>query len=210
MRRLAFFLALVAFLLALPLVSLVPVTPTAATRNPAGCLIEPLSPDSLKAMVGRFPSAAIAPASAPRPNPYPNVHLPFADDRTIAAMWATMREAVACARAGDAPRLYALYTDDFLRRTLGAARAPAVGSGLPEVPVWRGSWVLKDGRVGAVFSEPQPAATPDGGQPIYYVFARVGGRWLIDEAVPFSQEMAGTESASAGRDGAPSRSPTRD
>jgi hypothetical protein len=154
---------------------------------------------------------AIAPASAPRPNPYPKAHLPFADDRTIAAKWATMREAAACARAGDAPRLYALYTDDFLRRTLGANESPVNdNAGLPDIPVWRGSWVLKDGRVGAVFSDPQPAATLDGGQPIYYVFARVGGRWLIDEAVPFSQKTAGTERASAGRGGAPSRSPIRD
>jgi hypothetical protein len=146
----------------------------------------------------------------PRPNPYPEADLPLAGSQTISAMSATVRKAIACAASGDAPRLYALYTDDFLRRTLGAARAPADGPGLPEVPVWRGSWVLKDGRVGAVFSDPQPAATPDGGQPIYYVFAKVGGRWLIDEVVPFSQETAGMERASAERAGVPSRSPIRD
>ena len=66
-------------------------------------------------------------------------------------------------------------------------------AGLPDVPVWRGSWVLGDGRIGAVFSEPQPSTR----QPIYYIFARSGDRWLIDAAIPFSAEPGETERAPA-------------
>ena len=92
MRRADFpFLALVALLLALPLVSIVPVQPTSATPNPAGCHIEPLTPGRLEGVMGQLTSAAVAPASGPRPNPYPKANLPFADERTIAAMWATVR-----------------------------------------------------------------------------------------------------------------------
>lgn len=44
-------------------------------------------------------------------------------------------------------------------------------------PGWRGWWVLPDGRVGGVFGDEDWVVYPE--------FVRVGGRWLIDDAVPF-------------------------
>ena len=187
MRRVALSsLAFAALLVSFALIYLVPTAPGAAERT--DCLVEPRSPSELLALVGAPAEVLIVPAASPRLHPYPDDDMGTTDSGTISAQWRVVSQAVKCARASDAPRLYALYSDDFLRRSLGAAAAPVNVAGLPAVPVWRGSWQLGDGRVGTVFSEPQPSTGPGRAKPIYFVFVKVGDRWLIDDAVPFAQE----------------------
>ena len=48
-----------------------------------------------------------------------------ADEATIQAVTQTYRELVACLNAGQFLRVYALYTDDYLRRTLADTRVVA-------------------------------------------------------------------------------------
>lgn len=165
-------------------------------RPPVRCRVAPRSPAELRDLVGEAAPAIVAPAAASQPHPFPSGG--DVDDREPPGgkTWATVREAARCAEAGDAGRFYALYTDDFLRRSFavggpgsGMPLAAAVSqAGLPSPPVWRGSWALPDGRVGGVFGNPQLTPTPDRGRPVYVVFREVGGRWLIDDAVPFAPE----------------------
>lgn len=83
---------------------------------------------------------------------------------------------------------YALYSDEFLRRTLGSNAVVGDWEGLPAFPVWRGTWQLRNGRIGAVFSEPATSDAPPVRQPVYFVFVWSGDRWLIDDAIPFAPQ----------------------
>ncbi len=134
-----------------------------------------------------------------------------ADPTTVAAVEAALRAMVACINAGDFLRFAALFTDDYWVAAFrsgawagfwgieAAATDPAafetfvretesvapdqhhVLRNLEEVVV------LLDGRVGAVAflaTGYEPYTPPAGGESIrgdWYVFASVGGRFLIDE-----------------------------
>jgi hypothetical protein len=96
-------------------------TPPASSDaiSPAECTVEPRSTDELRALfrevaatplpasLDASPGPAAAPAGAP------------ADDQTIAAINATWRQYVACLTAGDQARMFALLSDNMVRRQLG-------------------------------------------------------------------------------------------
>ena len=156
----------------------------AEDRRP--CHVEPRSQAELQALAGRPIDSIVIPASPAQPAPWSRGDT-LGDgivDTPIAPLLATVREALACARAHDSRWLYALYSDDFLRRTLGSNMMAEDGEGLPALPVWRGSWQLRNGRIGAVFSEPATSDAPPARQPVYFVFVWNGDRWLIDDAIP--------------------------
>ncbi|MGH2613672.1 MAG: hypothetical protein ACRDJC_00395 [Thermomicrobiales bacterium] len=180
-------LTFIAFTLLVGGVALAYLIPVPRAEGRERCLVEPRSPVELLSLVGPPAETLIVPVSSPRTRPYPAADLPPVESETISALTAILREAVACAAEGDPARLYALYSDDFLRRTPGAPATQGNLIGLPTVPVWRGSWLWDDGRVGAVFSEPQSQPTPDRGNPTYVIFVKTGDRWLIDDAVPFAE-----------------------
>ena len=160
----------------------------ASPEDPWPCRSEPRSQAELLALAGRPVDSIIIPASRAQPAPW-NRGDTLSDgivDAPIKPFLATVREAIACARAHDNRRLYALYSDDFLRRTLGSNAVVGDWEGLPALPVWRGTWQLKNGRMGAVFSEPALIDAPPVREPVYFVFVWNGDRWLIDDAIPFT------------------------
>src|SRR4051794_28543574 len=85
---------------------------------------------------------------------------------------------------------YPLYSADFLRRALASDTATGAWDGLPAIPLWRGTRAWRDGRMGAVFSEPALSDAPQARQPVFVVFVRSGDRWLIDDAIPFTPREA--------------------
>lgn len=121
------------------------VTPvSAATPEAAACLVEPRPEADLLAL-GATPTAGRT-ETAGTPVAFPDGEP--ADPATILAIEATLREARACAEAGDLPRLLALYSDDFVRNQI--LRAEPV----PIVPGWYGG------------GETVPVATPDAASPV--------------------------------------------
>ena len=117
------------------------------------CHVEPRTQAELQALAGRPVDTIIIPASAPQPAPWSRGDTLSDDivDLPIRPFLNTVREAIACAQAHDNRRLYALYSDDFLRRALWSNAAVGDWEGLPAIPVWRGTWQLKNGRMGVVF-----------------------------------------------------------
>lgn len=120
---------------------------------------------------------------------------PAAEEQTIDAVAATLREAVACSNAAYAARHVALFTADYSRRPNAsrATRDPAVAFLAPTigrrtlaaaVPALASVQTLRDGRVGALVI----ARTGTGDDPsgvdaaLYVVLAERGKRWAIDEA----------------------------
>ena len=114
-----------------------------------------------------------------------------ADAAAVAGVAAAVRELVACLNADDPARITALFTDDYWRRLNGLEfgvgvdprpRPPLVASpsGPVPVPTVADARLLPDGRIAAVLL---PSFVEDETFFNYYVFARAGDRWLIDEAV---------------------------
>lgn len=142
-------------------------------------------------------SATVPPVPVTTEGPYvPPTGAP-ADEATVEAITATVRESAACANAGDTARLLALFTDGRVARLFSGprgfdpaaveARAADRAEPLPEASRIRITGIenvrtLPDGRVAAIVStaagDPAVAYTDD------VFFVRVGERWLIDDAVP--------------------------
>jgi len=80
------------------------------------CQVGPRSIESIEQLIGT-PAAGGADAT---PDLTEIGHLTGepADEATVEAVTATYRELVACLNAGDYLRIYALYTDDYVRRNL--------------------------------------------------------------------------------------------
>lgn len=130
------------------------------------------------------------------------------DAATLAAIVATLREVTACRNARDLARLDAFGTLDSQRRANQVSEAIGMptGEGEPSymtpVPLPPDLWelaplvedarVLPDGRVGAIVVE-QPTL-PRGGvtYPGFFVFAKIGDRWLIDDSVEISDQVRST------------------
>ncbi len=166
------------------------VTPIATPSvGGAACTVEPRPTEELLAFW-------FGPEGTPLPTPLPaspvvgEAALPegeAADEETVAAVNATLRELSACFGTNQFARAFALMTDDLVRKfgpqqgeTLEQARAlleaqliatpepvgePAVVSPLRDVRV------LDDGRVGGILEEE--------GTLIFALFERQEGRWLI-------------------------------
>jgi hypothetical protein len=167
-------------------------TPTADLDVPsaAECTVEPRPEDELRAL---FREAAATPVlDSPDASPTPAVPPPGdpADEQTVAEVSAAWREFIACINAGDQARMFAVYSDDMVRRQfvvdiafgvtedalfdfLAATPVPLPEQSVPVVP-FTDVRVLADGRVAVVGPGEQ-------GRGDVRIFVKEGDRWLIDD-----------------------------
>lgn len=132
-----------------------------------------------------------------------------ADDATIQAVTETYRQLVACLNAGDYLRIYALYSDDYLRRTLGereeepetllATPSPSEEGGTALVGV-RDVRVIEGERVAARIEtfDPSPGAITVTDA----ILVAEGDRFLIDAATVADVAEEATPVPGATPDGA--------
>ena len=178
--------------------------PSADVPRPAACRV---APRPLPLFAPATPGAALAATPAPlvTPTPFAMPAGQPADEATVAAVTATIRESLACRNAGDYPRAYALVTDRFLRVLLGGPDTipPEIEAALAEPPrrVPRAQRlaliavsdvrVLADDRVGAMVE----TRNAEESFRDYLVLVRTGDRWLIDESVELSTSDRATPTA---------------
>lgn len=178
-------------------------TPTAlpVVPDPADCRVGPRTVEEVEALAAAAPTYDASDENeAPR---FPSIPHQPANDEQAAAIVATARELVACFNAGDEPRAYALFTDEALGRN-GPRRDEFDPS---PAPMPREDWIsfvgvfyarqFPDGRVGAVVAfDTNQLPTPV--EPYFYMFERVGDRWLFDEwPDPYSWEVEVGEAVEA-------------
>lgn len=168
------------------------------TPDPAECHAATRPSDEVLALLGT-PAASPAaglPFSVPAETDLP-AGTP-ADDATVGAIVATVRELIACDNSGDLARVFPFYTDDILRRALGGdasaalavfLAAPPAGGSQAEILAVRGVRVLSDGRVGAVVEVRDARRTVVA----FLVFVQAGDRWLVDGETDV--QAAGTPAA---------------
>src|SRR5215218_8862108 len=158
---------------------------------PAECTVQPRSADELRALFRQVvatpilespeasPTAAVAPTGAP------------ASETTVAGINATWRQYIACINRGDQARMFALLSDDMVRRqfvvdiafdvTEDALFAYLSGTPVPLpsdqsapfVPV-ADVQVLSDGRVAVI-------GPGDMGRGDVRIFLKEGDHWLLDD-----------------------------
>ena len=171
----------------------------------AECTVAPRPEDELRALfreaeatpipssleLAASPTPAIAPTGTP------------ADEQTVADVSATWRQFLACISAGDQARLFALFSDDMVRRQflvdiafgvteealfdfLSATPVPLPQDQSISVEPFEDVRVLSDGRVAVVGPGEQ-------GQGDVRVFVKEGNRWLLDDW--FELTSSGTPAA---------------
>jgi hypothetical protein len=132
------------------------------------------------------------------------------DDATRTEIERTLREVIACAQAGDLPRLLALYSDAAVERLVLAEEPVPIVPGQPEggvpgvpatpvasadrTPVVGEARLLPDGRVAAEVSSVAPDSQHE---VVIFVQSPTGDRWLIDEIHPL---LVGTATPTTGVD----------
>lgn len=180
-------------------------TPAASLDVPsaAECTVEPRAEDELRAL---FREAAATPIlDSPETSPTPAVPPPGdpADAQTVAEISATWRQFVACITAGDQARMFALFSDDMVRRQfvvdiafgvteealfafLSATPVPIPPDHSAPVLPFTDARVLPDGRVAVV-------GPGEGGRGDVRIFVKEDGRWLIDDW--FELTKSGTPAA---------------
>ena len=115
-RLLAVLAMLSMMLFAHPAVIAQDATPAAGeVIDPAECQVEPRPIEEIEQLVGTASEEADATPDAAQAG---SMEGEDADEATVQAVTQTYRELVACLNAGEFLRIYALYTDDYLRRTL--------------------------------------------------------------------------------------------
>ncbi|HEX5991546.1 MAG TPA: cupredoxin domain-containing protein [Thermomicrobiales bacterium] len=83
--------------------------------DPAECQVEPRAIEQIEQLMGTAGEEAEATPAAAQAG---SMEGEEADEATVQAVTQTYRELVACLNAGEFLRIYALYTDNYLRRTL--------------------------------------------------------------------------------------------
>jgi plastocyanin len=83
--------------------------------DPAECQVEPRTIEELQQLVGTASKGTEATPGAAQAGSMQGEN---ADEAAVQAVTQTYRELVACLNGGQFLRVYALYTDDYLRRTL--------------------------------------------------------------------------------------------
>jgi hypothetical protein len=171
------------------------------TPDSADCLVEPRPIAAVVAVVGT-PTAGEATTTA-SPAPFVQPRGEPADAETTEAVIATVHEVFACANAGDFLRVYALFTDDYLRVFLaGTPMSDEVITFFTASPVPLPAaerriivrlgevQLLADGRAGVVvvLDEPDDPRTEE---PDHLFLEQAGDRWLVD-AVIEDGGLAGT------------------
>src|SRR5215218_2082376 len=181
-------------------------TPAAVRDVPAAaeCTVEPRSKDELRALLREASATPVldSPAASPTPAIVPT-GAP-ADEQTVAEISATWRQFIACISAGDQARMFALFSDDMVRRQflvdvafgvtedalfdfLSATPVPLpLDQSAPIVP-FADVRVLSDGRVAVV-------GPGELGRGDVRIFVKEGDRWLLDEW--FDLTANGTPAAS--------------
>ena len=115
-RLLAALTVLSMLLFAHPVVTAQEATPAAGeVIDPAECQVEPRTTEELQQLVG---TASEGTEATPGAAQAASTEGEDADEAAVQAVTQTYRELVACLNAGQFLRVYALYTDDYLRRTL--------------------------------------------------------------------------------------------
>ncbi len=168
-------------------------TPTADldVPTPAECTVEPRAEDELRALFREVAATPIPTSAEASPTPaVPPTGAP-ADAKTVAAINATWRQYVACLNAADQARMFALLSDDMVRRQfvvdvafgvtedalfayLSATPVPIPpDQSAPFVPL-QDVRVLNDGRIAALGPGEQ-------GRGDVRIFVREGDRWLLDD-----------------------------
>ena len=104
--------ALIATAIPCPVVALAQSLP--ATPDPAECVVEPRPASFFEPLVAEILTATPTASPGATP-PVPEEAGEPVDAETEAEVVALLRQAVACANAGDFPRLTALFTDDAAR-----------------------------------------------------------------------------------------------
>ncbi len=118
-RLLSVLAVLSMMLFAHPAVTAQDATPAAGeVIDPAECQVEPRAIEEIQELVGTAGEEAEATPDAAQAG---SMEGEDADEATVQAVTQTYRELVACLNAGEFLRVYALYTDDYLRRTLNDA-----------------------------------------------------------------------------------------
>jgi hypothetical protein len=119
-----------------------------------------------------------------------------ADEATVAAITATVREWVACVNSGQYFKLLALFSDEFLYLEYSdppltedeIAQLSATPLIVPRqlygsLVAVRDVHVLPDGRAWALVETDYPGAPPEGVEVDFLVFVHRDGRWFIDDLV---------------------------
>ncbi|HKG26094.1 MAG TPA: hypothetical protein VKB09_10630, partial [Thermomicrobiales bacterium] len=119
-----------------------------------------------------------------------------ADPETVAAVTATLHQALACLNANDILRFLALFSDDMM--ALFFALDPIPPEALPQLaatpvaspPELRLGYLgvhdvrlLPDGRVAALGDSYDPTEPPYGVGTDFAIFVKAGDRWLIDSLI---------------------------
>jgi hypothetical protein len=119
-----------------------------------------------------------------------------ADDATVAAITATLHEALACLNANDFLRFSALFSDEMIGILFTVDPIPPEAvpflAATPEASppnLWLGylsvhdARVLPDGRVAALGDDYDPTEPPYGMGTDFAEFVKVGDQWLIDALI---------------------------
>lgn len=170
--------------------------------GPEECRVEPLTPASLLALA--TPAAEPGSPTLPPPRPFGAPDGDAVDAATAEAVTALIRQEWACLNGNDEPRVFALYTDDLVRRLLGSEGIVALAAGSAAAPGGSGPATptafppneqtalfavldierLEDGRVGAyvvvdTFGDPLPVEVN------YYLAVETDRGWLLDDFLCF-------------------------
>jgi hypothetical protein len=177
-------------------------TPAAADPNvPAPDECQIALPETIE-----FPADSMRPVAAtPRPI-ITEAETPFAppagepaDEETVAAITATVRESIACRNAGDFARMLVFFTPTMLAELYGSPATvdPEVLQGIQEGPralpeprrlrldAIESIVMVPDGRVGAVVETSTPRR--EFRDYLFFVLDAESGRWLIDGSVPLAE-----------------------
>ena len=188
-RLLAALTVLSMLLFAHPAVIAQDATPAAGeVIDPAECQVEPRTTEELQQLVG---TASEETEATPGAADAGSMQGEDADEATVQAVTQTYRELVACLNAGEFLRVYALYTDDYLRRTLADSGIdPAQFQATPapeqrETTALVGVSEVRQIAGGQVTARVETTSSPEGAASVIQsVLEPVGDRLLIaDETV---------------------------
>ncbi len=168
-------------------------TPAADLEAPAAaeCTVAPRAEDELRALFREAAATPVLASSQASPTPAIAPTGAPAAEQTVAEVSATWRQFIACITAGDQARMFALFSDDMVRRQfvvdiafgvtedalfefLAATPVPLPPDQSILIPPFDDARVLSDGRVAVV-------GPGELGRGDVRIFVKEGDRWLLDK-----------------------------
>ncbi len=168
-------------------------TPTAGLDvvTPAECTVEPRSDDALRALFREIAATPIAIASGASPTPAVAPTGAPASKQTVTELNATWRQYLACLSSGDQTRMFAVLSDDMVRRQfvvdiafgvdeealfdyLAATPVPLQPDQFVSFVPFTEARVLGDGRAAVI-------GPGELGRGDVRIFAKEGGHWVVDD-----------------------------